>query len=92
GRAAAAGAQWLVPAEGVPNEILVHLGIRELAGLPVIDPGGLAVAQAEHLVRLRALRITARPGAGYWYRRPPPALVEHVERALGHPAGTGAGR
>lgn len=81
-RAAEAGAQWLVPAEGIPNEILVHLGIHELHGLPVIDPGGLAVKTAEHLCRLRALRIAARATAGYWYRRPPAAVVDHVERIL----------
>ncbi|WP_327090797.1 aspartate/glutamate racemase family protein [Nonomuraea sp. NBC_01738] len=78
-RAAAAGAQWLVPAEGIPNEILVHLGITELHGLPVIDPGGLAVKTAEHLAGLRALGITARSDAGYWNRQPPAAAIEHAE-------------
>ncbi|MFE0148246.1 aspartate/glutamate racemase family protein [Nonomuraea sp. NPDC059007] len=82
-RAARAGAQWLVPAEGIPNEILVHLGIRDLHGLPVIDPGGLAVKTAEHLVRLRDLGITARADAGYWNRRPPAVVLEHAERILG---------
>lgn len=81
-RAAAAGAQWLVPAEGIPNEILVHLEIRELCGLPVIDPGGLAVKTAEHLVGLRELGIIAKAQTGYWYRRPSPAVVEHIERIL----------
>ncbi|WP_157246198.1 aspartate/glutamate racemase family protein [Nonomuraea typhae] len=82
-RAAYRGAQWLVPAEGIPNEILVHLGIRDLHGLPVIDPGGLAVKTAEHLVRLRDLGITARAETGYWYRRPPEVVLEHAERVLG---------
>ncbi|MGO4613406.1 aspartate/glutamate racemase family protein [Nocardia sp. 2YAB30] len=81
-RAAKAGAQWLVPAEGIPNEILVHLEIRELCGLPVIDPGGLAVKTAEHQVGLRDLRITARAETGYWYRQPSLAVVEHIERIL----------
>lgn len=81
-RAAAGGAHWLVPAEGIPNEILVHLQIRELAGLPLIDPGGLAIATAEHLCRLHAQGIVARPATGYW-RRAPGSLVAHVEQALG---------
>ncbi|MEV0593668.1 aspartate/glutamate racemase family protein [Nonomuraea cavernae] len=81
-RAAEAGAQWLVPAEGIPNVILVHLRIHEFHGLPVIDPGGLAIKTAEHLCGLRALNITARSGAGYWLRLPPAAAVEHAERVL----------
>ena len=81
-RAARAGAQWIVPAEGIPNEILVHLGIHELHGLPVIDPGGLAVKTAEHLCHLRELGITARCSTGYWYRRPPAAALEHAERVF----------
>ncbi|MGW4325295.1 aspartate/glutamate racemase family protein [Nocardia sp. NPDC004573] len=81
-RAAKAGAQWLVPAEGIPNELLVHLQIRQLCGLPVIDPGGLAVKTAEHLVGLRELGITAKTASGYWYRQPSRVVVEHVERSL----------
>ncbi|WP_431930001.1 hypothetical protein [Nonomuraea jabiensis] len=108
-RAAVAGADWIVPAEGIPNELLVHLGIHDLAGFDlthieaeidaspmlarlndddlydwlaqrrVIDPGGMAIATAEHLCRLRERPIGARPRR----RRPPRAVVEHVERALG---------
>ncbi|WP_188196700.1 aspartate/glutamate racemase family protein [Nonomuraea sp. SYSU D8015] len=80
-RAAAAGAQWLVSAAGIPHEILVHLGVRELAGLPLIDPLGLAVATAEHLHRLRTLGIIARPEVGY-ARRPPRSLVEQADQEL----------
>ncbi|MFQ6395607.1 aspartate/glutamate racemase family protein [Nocardia sp. KC 131] len=81
-RAATAGAQWLVPAEGIPNELLVHLEIQELCGLPVIDPGGLAIKTAEHLVGLRALGITAKATTGYWHRRPSPDLLAHIEQIL----------
>ncbi|MBF6170406.1 aspartate/glutamate racemase family protein [Nocardia blacklockiae] len=81
-RAAAAGAQWLVPAEGIPNELLVHLEIRELCGLPVVDPGGLAVKTAEHLVKLRALGITAEATTGYWHRQPSPDLMAHIAQIL----------
>ncbi|MEU6721188.1 aspartate/glutamate racemase family protein [Nonomuraea sp. NPDC046802] len=107
-RAAVAGADWVVPAEGIPNELLVHLGIHDLAGFDldhiqaeveasrmlasldvddlvgwlaercVIDPGGMAIATAEHLCRLRARPIGASPRR----RRPPRAVIEHVERAL----------
>ncbi|MER6946147.1 aspartate/glutamate racemase family protein [Nonomuraea sp. NPDC000554] len=81
-RAAQAGAQWLVPAEGIPNVILVHLGVTELHGLPVIDPGGLAIKTAEHLCELRALHITARANTGYWLRLADTSVVAQVRAAL----------
>ncbi|MEV4176939.1 aspartate/glutamate racemase family protein [Nonomuraea sp. NPDC049709] len=80
--AAEAGAQWLVPAERIVNEILVHLSIHELAGLPVIDPGGWAIKQAEYLCELRALRIVARPTTGYWRSLAPRPLLERLQQAL----------
>lgn len=77
-RAAAAGAQILIPAEGLCNEALVHAGIRQLAGLPVIDPGGLAIKTAEHLVALRRLGIAERPTTGYHFRQPAAEVLDHV--------------
>lgn len=82
GRAARAGAEVIVPAEGIPNEILWHLGIHELHGLPVVDPAGLAVKLAETLVRLGELRLFARSGHGYWFSRPEPAVTRHLEKVF----------
>ncbi|GAA1624649.1 hypothetical protein GCM10009733_021700 [Nonomuraea maheshkhaliensis] len=81
-QAAQAGAQWLVPAEGIVNEIFVHLDLHEIEGLPVIDPGGWAIKQAEHLCELRSLRIVARPTTGYWRSRTPEPLLERLQQAL----------
>lgn len=77
-RAVAAGAQLLIPAEGIPNEILVHHQITELADTPVIDPGGLAIKTAEALVELAALHIIGRPRTGYWFRQAPPVVAKHI--------------
>lgn len=81
-RAAEAGAEVIIPAEGIPNEILWHLGIHELAGLPVVDPAGLAVKVAETLVNLGELQLFARSTHGYWLSRPEPRTVRHLEKVF----------
>jgi allantoin racemase len=81
-RARRAGAEVLVPAEGIPNEILWHLGVRELHGMPVVDPAGLAVKLAELTVTLQDLRIFSRSQAGYWFHRPPAEVSHHLEKVF----------
>lgn len=76
---AADGAQVIIPAEGLPAEILWHYGIRTLAGLPVLDPLGMLLKAAENEVRLRNLRCTARPATGFHFARPEDALIAHIE-------------
>lgn len=82
GRARRAGAELIVPAEGIPNEILWHLGIRELHGMPVVDPAGLAVKVAELTVTLRDLGIFTRSQVGYWFHRPPTEIAHHLEKVF----------
>jgi allantoin racemase len=89
-RARRAGAEIIIPAEGIPNEILWHLGIHELAGLPVVDPAGLAVKFAELSVNLRHLQIFNRSEAGYWLGRPDLAITEHLEKVFTGSTMTGA--
>lgn len=81
-RAAKAGAEVIIPAEGIPNEILWHLGIHELHGLPVIDPAGLAVKLAETLVQLGELKLFQRSGHGYWFSRPEEPVAKHLEQVF----------
>lgn len=78
-RAAAAGAQAIIPAEGLPAEIAWRFGIREAAGLPVLDPLGLLIKHAETEVRLRRLGCVARPRTGYRYARPDAAIEDHID-------------
>ncbi|MFI9568076.1 aspartate/glutamate racemase family protein [Streptomyces rishiriensis] len=81
-RARKAGAEIIIPAEGIPNEIFWNLGVRELHGMPVIDPAGLAVKFAELTVTLRDLRIFSRSDAGYWFHRPPAEISQHLEKVF----------
>ncbi|MGV9383571.1 aspartate/glutamate racemase family protein [Nonomuraea sp. NPDC003707] len=85
--AAEAGAQWLVPAEGNINVILSHLGVQELSGLPVVDPGSAAIHTAVQLCRMRAAGIIARPTTGYWHTRAPRDLIRRVDQTLHHAIG-----
>ena len=78
-QARAAGAQVILPATGLPAEILWHYEVREAAGLPVLDPLGLLLKSAETEVRLRALRCTARTDVGYWFARPDPDVIDHID-------------
>lgn len=76
--AIASGAQLLLPGEGLPNEILWHLGIHDVDGVPIIDPGGLVIKMAELMVELNRSKILSRSEAGYWLRRPDPEYLQHL--------------
>lgn len=77
--AAEAGAQVIVPAEGLPAEILWHSGVHEAGGIPVLDPLGILIKTAETEVRLRELGSLSRPVTGFFYARPGDEAVEQVE-------------
>lgn len=74
---AAEGAQILIPGEGVPNELLHHFGIDQIAGVQVLDANGLVVRMAEFLVRAEHDRILPRITSGYDRRRVEPAALDH---------------
>lgn len=60
-----AGADLLVPAEGVLNGMLTRGGVRELAGLPVVDALAALLTHAEALVwlsRRAGLAVSHRHG------------------------------
>jgi allantoin racemase len=79
GQAVAAGAQVIIPAEGLITEALWANGIRSLQGLPVLDTLGLLIKTAEAEVRLKAMGCIARPSTGFWYARPDPEVMNHLE-------------
>lgn len=75
-RMGAAGADMVIPAEGVLNALLVKNGVTNVDGVPVFDSFGAVMATAEMLVRLHrttGLR-NARKGG---YSRPDPKFVKH---------------
>lgn len=77
-QAIAAGAQLLVPGEGLPNEILVREGISKVDGVGVLDPDGLLVAQAELLVNAVRLGMAAPAQTGYRHTRPTREQLDHL--------------
>lgn len=92
-----AGADLIIPSEGVLNTSLVRRGIRSLAGVPVLDAYGLLLGYAETLVRLRRSAGLQVSHAGA-YGRPPEDAIDHFAQATGHallegrPASVAAGR
>ena len=76
-RLVAAGADLIIPAEGVINTLLVRNGIREIDGVPIFDSYGSVLAFAEMLVQLRRKSglLVARRGV---YAKPPAALLNHI--------------
>jgi allantoin racemase len=78
-QAKSAGAQVIIPAEGLITEALWANGIRTLRGLPVLDTLGLLLKSAEAEVRLRGLGCVARPSCGFWYEHPGREVMTHFE-------------
>ena len=78
-RMAAAGADLIIPAEGVLNTVLVRNEVREVDGTPILDSYGSLLAFAEMLVQLRRRSglSVARGGA---YARAPLGFVENLRR------------
>jgi allantoin racemase len=78
-RAIAAGADVIIPAEGVLNTVLVRNGVRDIDGTPVLDSYGSLLRFAHLLARMRELTglRTGRSGA---YARPSPQIVDGIGR------------
>lgn len=76
--AAAAGAEVIIPGEGLTNEVLFTAGVRDVDGLAIIDANGLLVKMAELLVECRRLGVLTRPQVGYYNRRPPREHIAHL--------------
>ena len=71
-----AGADLVIPAEGVLNTSVVRRGIRTLAGVPVLDAYGTLLSYAEMLVRLRQLTGAQVSHTGA-YGRPTDMQIDH---------------
>lgn len=73
----AGGADVVVPAEGLLNELLRGAGIREVAGAPVLDCVGASLLQAEMMVNLRT-RLGIGVSRRWTYARPPDDLLRDL--------------
>lgn len=76
--AIAGGAEVVIPADGLTNEILFAAGVREVDGAPVIDANGLLIKMAELFVDLRRQGQIAKPTRGYYNRRPGDEQIDHL--------------
>jgi hypothetical protein len=78
-RLTAAGADLIIPAEGVLNTALVRNKVRDIDGTPVLDSYGSLLAFAEMLVKLRRRSglSVARGGA---YARAPQEFVDNLRK------------
>jgi allantoin racemase len=65
-----AGADVLIPAEGILNEVCVAHGLRDIDGVSVMDAVGVAFEHALMMCRLRA-GTGLHAGRRWTYRRPP---------------------
>jgi allantoin racemase len=75
---AEAGAQLIVPGEGIPNELFCGQGIRSFGGLPMLDANALVVATAELHARTRGFGVWHKDVPGYHTDRAPVAEVDRL--------------
>lgn len=79
-QAIAAGADVIVPGEGVLNELVVHLGLREIDGVGILDAVAITVLHTEMLVRAYQM-AGLRTGRRWEY----PKVPAEVRQALQEP-------
>jgi Asp/Glu/hydantoin racemase len=77
-RAVAAGADVIIPAEGVLAQLLVINGVTSIAGAPVLDVFAVAWSHALMLARLWE-RTGLRVGRAWQYRRDDPELIRLIQ-------------
>lgn len=82
-RAIAGGAQALIPGQTLLAEVLWQAGVFRVDEVPVIDALAAAVSTAELLVDLRRNSGVSVCRRGYYWARPPAALVAHARRMYG---------
>jgi hypothetical protein len=76
--AIAAGADVIIPAEGVIAELLVAQGVTEIEGVCVMDSVGAVVLHAQMLATLRS-RTGLHPGRRWHFPKPPNELLQQLD-------------
>lgn len=78
GRAVRRGAEVIIPGEGLPNELLVAHGVRQVEGAAVLDVDGLLVMMAELQARARRHGVAPDSQNCYRSRRPDESVLTHL--------------
>jgi allantoin racemase len=73
-KAIAAGADAVIPAEGMVAAIVAANGLQDVDGVPVIDSVGVAILAAEYAITLKQ-RLGLKPSRLRAYTRPTPAAL-----------------
>ena len=81
-RAIDGGADLIIPAEGVLNEVLYVSGVSRVGDVGVMDGVATVFAYVELLVRLRQ-RTGLGVGRAWTYPRPDPELLTELRRSAG---------
>lgn len=82
-RAIEAGADVIIPAEGVLSELLYEQGVRRVGNAPVFDSFGMLWKYTELLVRLHS-KMGVSVGREWEYRHPDESAVRAARRSLGY--------
>ena len=77
-QAVAAGADLVIPAEGVLNDVLHANGVTTIGGATVLDCVGASLLYAEMMVGLRR-RLGTGPGRRWSYVKPPPEVLAELQ-------------
>jgi len=77
-RAIDAGADVIIPADGLTNEVLYAAGIRRVGGVPIVDGSGVLIKMAEVFADFWAGGQLGKPDVGYYHRRPDDAHIAHL--------------
>lgn len=81
-RAVKAGAELVIPAEGVLNEVLVTHRVTRLHEVPILDCIGTVLLHAEMMIGLRQ-KTGLAIGRRWEHAKPAPDLLEAVRKAAG---------
>jgi len=84
-RALDAGADVIVPAEGLLNEVVVAAGLQRLADAAVMDAVGVVLLHAQMMVRARHV-LGLAVGREWSYPQARPELVDQLRRGTGRDA------
>ena len=60
------GATVIIPGEGLSNELLVDQGVKEVDGVPILDPITLTFEFARMMNSLQKLGVAGKSKYGYW--------------------------
>lgn len=82
--AIAAGADVVIPAEGLLSELLHANGVKRIDDATVLDCVGSALLQAELMVNLKS-RLDVAVGRRWGYARPPADLLRELRAGQGKP-------